>query len=275
MAQNPVDRITVTLRSFAGRGPALSEWAPSVGGGATTGRSQLAQSVPPGAEAAAAHLIRTVLQAAQDLDPRGLQVQLDVAATVLGLDRCVDEIVIPATREMRHRRATRHSETALDLIATEAIRAWLSGQGSFAPAPREVGPILLACGPRERHVVELESLALLLRVRRWPCRLLGARTSTFMLTIAAQAADAAAVVVMATETPGLPQAILSVLAIDALGVPAFLAGTAFETQPAQDQQPWRYLGSSVSGACALLTSTLIPPAQRRDAGNDRPEPQGR
>ena len=101
-------------------------------------------------------------------------------------------------------------------------------------------------------MVELESLALLLRFRRWPCRVLGARISTFTLTIAAQAADATAVVVMSADRRGLPQAILSVLAVDALGIPVFSAGAAFSHCTGHGQLPGRYLGNSVSGACALL-----------------------
>jgi len=141
-------------------------------------------------------------------------------------------------------------------MATEAIRTWLNSWESVAPPPLEVGPILLACGPRDRQVVELESLGLLLRYRRWPCRVLGARTPTFTLTIAAQAAAATAVVVMSTDGRGLPLAIGSVLAVDALGVPVFVAGAAFETPRNHQQLPGRYLGSSVSQACALLVTTL-------------------
>jgi len=241
----------------------LSEWAPSVGGGATTdqrrpARADESRSAHPDVEDIAAQIISRVRQASNDLDPRGLQAQLDVAAALLGLDRCVDEIVVPATREMHRPPSTGRRDTARDLMATEAIRAWLDGRGSFAPTPRDVGPILLACGPRDRQVVELESLALLLRFRRWPCRVLGARTSRFTLTIAAQAADATAVVVMSADRRGLPQAMLSVLAIGALGLPVFMAGTAFQPPPGQDPLPGRYLGTSVSGACAMLIRTLTP-----------------
>jgi hypothetical protein len=267
----------------------LSEWAPSVGGGATTDRRQPARGdestvgggattdrrqpgrvdgstlAKPDTDAPAAQLIRRVLQASDDRDPRGLQAHLDVAATLLGLDRCVDEIVIPATREMSRPPLTGGRDTTRDLMATEAIRAWLNGWGSFAPAPRNIEPILLACGPRDRQVAELESLALLLRYRRWPCRVLGARTSTFTLTIATRAADATAVVVLSADRRGLPQAILSVLAVAALGVPVFVAGAAFQPVPGRDELPGRYLGTSVSGACAMVISTLTPTALRTTA----------
>jgi hypothetical protein len=249
----------------------LSEVAPSVGGGASTGQDRVARTAEAGTEAPAAPFIRRVLQAVRELDPLGLQTQLDRAAAVLGLARCIDEIVIPATHHLSRLPATGERDADHELMATEAIRTWLNHRGSFAPAPREVGPILLACGPRDRHVVSLECLALLLRFQRWPCRVLGARVSTFTLTIAAKAADAAGVVIVSTESRALTHAVVSLQAIDGLGIPVFFAGSAFEPEHGSSRLPGacrpgghlpgRYLGSSAEGACALLLSTLTPVTQ--------------
>lgn len=161
--------------------------------------------------------------------------------------------------------ATGLCESAQQLMATEAIRTWLNHRGSFAPPPQEIGPILLACGPRDRDTVGLESLALLLRFHRWPCRVLGARISTFTLTIATQAADAVGVVVMSTESRGLQQAVAALLAVDALGIPVFFAGNAFEPEHSRRQLPGRYLGTRMGGACTQLIDTLAPAVQRRSA----------
>jgi len=240
----------------------VSEAAPSVGGSAPAGQVD--------AEAPAAQLIRRVLRAAQDLDPLGLQAQLDLGAAVLGLTRCVDEIVILATQELRRMLAGGLCDAAQQLMATEAVRTWLNHRGSFAPSPQEIGPILLACGPRDRDTVGLESLALLLRFQRWPCRVLGARVSTFTLTIAAQAAGAAGVVVMSTEGRGLPQAVAALLAVDALGIPVFFAGNAFEPEYSRRQLPGRYLGTRMGGACTQLIDTLAPALQRRSAAIHSP-----
>ncbi len=124
---------------------------------------------------------------------------------------------------------------------------------------------MLACGPRDRNMVDLESLALLLRFRRWPCRVLGARISPFALTIAAQAADATGVVVSSTEVRGRPYAVASLEAVDALDIPVFFAGDAFEPEDSRRQLPGRYLGTSSEGACTLLINTLTPAAQHRPA----------
>lgn len=210
------------------------------------------------------------MRAAQDLDPLGPQAQLDLVAAVLGLARCVDEILIPATQELRRMLATGLCESAQQLMATEAIRTWLNHRGSFAPPPQEIGPILLACGPRDRDTVGLESLALLLRFERRPCRVLGARISTFTLTIARQAADAVGVVVMSTESRGLPQAVTALLAVDALGIPVFFAGTAFEPEHSRRQLPGRYLGTRMGGACTQLIDKLAPAVKRRSAAVHSP-----
>ena len=244
------------------RRQALSEAARSVGGGAAIGKNRMAQAAAGGDQASAAQHIRRVLRAAEDLDPLGIQAELDRAAKVLGLARCVDDIVQPAMRQLHQLLATGQYDEAQDRMAAEAVRAWLNHRAAFAPAPQEIGPILLACGPRDRDTIALESLALLLRFQRWPCRVLGARVPTFTLTIAAQAADAAGVVVISTESRNQRQAIVSLQAVDELGIPVFFAGNAFESE-----HPRTELAGAVSGDHASrvrLATLLIEHAVRPD-----------
>jgi hypothetical protein len=247
----------------------VSEVAPFVGGGAAIGSSQLVDPAAEAAESPAAQLIRRVVAASRDLDPIVLQDKLDVATSFIGLARCIDEVVLPATRELRERVASGQFDVTQGVMATEAVRTWLNHRGLFAPAPRPVGPILLAAGPRDRSQIGLECLALLLRFERWPCRVLGARTSTFTLTVAAQAADAVGVVVMSTDDRARPHAVDSLRAVQAQGIPVFFAGDAFEPERSRRDVPGRYLGAGLGAACALLIDVLIhavPP--RSDAGED-------
>ncbi len=250
----------------------MSEAAPSVGGGAPTCPAELDDSAEAGAETFAAQIIRGVLQAAQDLDPVGLLAQLDLAAAVLGLARCIDQIVMPATRQLRRLPAAGERDAAQRLLATEAVRTWLNQRGSFGPPPDQLPPILLTCGPRDRDMIGLESLALLLRFQRFPCRVLGARITTFSLTIAARAADAAGVVVMSTDSRGLPHAVVALLAVDAMGIPVFFAGNAFEPEHSRRQLPGRYLGPSMEAACAQLVDTLAPAVRRSSTPVRSPAP---
>jgi hypothetical protein len=266
----PAQAIAAVRPLSAGKGEAVSEPAPSVGGSAATGQALVAGAV---AEAFAAQFIRRVLSATRDLDPLELQAQLDLAVGDLGLARCVDEIVIPLTQGLRGLLGTGQRDAAQQLMATEAIRTWLNHRGSFAPPPRETGPILLACGPRDRDTVGLESLGLLLRFERYPCRVLGARVSKFNLTIAAQAARAAGVVIICTESRGLSHAVAALLAVDALGIPVFFAGNAFEPEHARRRLPGLYLGTRTGVASTQLVETLAPAvsasAGRRCRGSGR------
>ena len=257
-------------------GASVSEVAPSVGGGAPAGRPSVASIVtggpsgqadiasrapaefgtPRAPDTSAGLIIRRIVTAAAELDPAGLQAQLDVGLAHLGLAGCVDQILLPAVAHLHQWQATQRHQSEDDLLAAEAVRAWLNNRGTFAPPPRDAGPILLACGPRDRQTIGLEALALLLRFRRWPCRSLGARTSTFTLTVAAQAADAAGIVVFSMDGRGRLSASASVRAVAALGFPVFFAGSSFDVGPGRDNLPGQYLGTRMADACALITTSL-------------------
>jgi len=238
----------------------LSEAASSVGGDAATGPPL--PGPDPGAasetESEAVHLLRAVLTASFNLDPFALQADLDRAVTLMGLARCVDEVLIPARRRLRRLLADGHHNAAQDLMATEAIRTWLNHRSSFAPKPLEVGPVLLACGPRDRDVIGLETLAMLLRFQQWPCRVMGARVPTFILTVAAQAADAVGVVIISTNKSGLPQAVCSLRAVDILGTPVFFGGPTFDPPAVRSGLPGRYIGPDAGMACAVVIDALLP-----------------
>ena len=236
----------------------MSEVAPSVGGGAPAGRQLIDEQRELGDESLAGRIIRDIVQAAHELDPAAVQSQLEIGRTRLGLGACVDRILLPAVGELHLLRASGQHDAAQDLLASEAVRSWLSRRSSLAPPPLDIGPILLACGPRDRQTITLESLALLLRFRCWPCRSLGARTSIFTLTVAAQAADAVGVVVISTDNRGRLAAGEALRAVDALGIPVFYAGKSFDAEHLRDHLPGRYLGSRMSDACAVLITTLQP-----------------
>ena len=68
-----------------------------------------------------------------------------------------------------------------------AFAAWLARQAFLAPPPFRPHPIVLACGPQDLHTIGLESFAVILARRGWPCRVLGARTPTEALVSAVQA----------------------------------------------------------------------------------------
>jgi len=220
-----------------------------------------------GTQGPAQELIQLILRAAEKLDAAAIRAGLDEAAASLGLGACMDDVLLPAMRQVGVWWAIGHCDVVQERMATEAVRAWLDRRGAFAPPPTRPRPILLACGPSDLHTIGLESTAVLLRYQGWPCRVLGARTPTVTLTTAAQAAAAAGVVVVSHLATGRLRAVESIRAVSELGIDVFYAGNAFATPRSRRGVPGRYLGVGVEDACATLTRALMPddpaPANRR------------
>ena len=99
---------------------------------------------------------------------------------------------------------------------------------------------------------------MLLRYQGWPCRVLGARTSTVTLATAARATAVAGVVVVSHLATGRLRAVESIRAVDDLGIDVFYAGNAFSTPRSRRGVPGRYLGVGIEDACAQLTRALAP-----------------
>lgn len=209
-----------------------------------------------GGRGPAQDLIHQILAAAERLDPVGIRVQLDHAAATLGLCACVDDVLLPAMRQVGVWWAAGHCDVAHERMATESVRAWLDRRSSFAPAPTRSRSILLACGPSDLHTIGLESTAVLLRYQGWPCRVLGARTPTVLLATAARASAVAGVVVVSHLASARLRAIESIRAVNDLEIPVVYAGNAFATPRSRRGVPGRYLGVRIEDACRQLTQAL-------------------
>ena len=201
-------------------------------------------------------LIHQILDDAERLDAASIRLHLDEATTQLGLAACIDDVLMPAMRQIGVWWAVGHCDVVQERMATEAVRAWLDRRSAFAPPPTRPRPILLACGPSDLHTVGLESTAVLLRYQGWPCRVLGASTSTATLAAAARATAVAGVVVVSHLATGRLRAVESIRAINDLGIEVFYAGNAFATPRSRRGVPGRYLGDSIKDACAQLTDAL-------------------
>jgi methylmalonyl-CoA mutase cobalamin-binding subunit len=203
--------------------------------------------------------ITRILDCAERLDPAGIRSCLDEARGTLGLGGCIDDVLLPSLRQVGSWWAIGHCDVVQERMTTEAVRAWLDRASAFAPAPTRRGTVLLACGPSDLHTVGLESLALLLRDGGFPCRVLGARTSTMTLITAAQAMNAAAVVVVCHLATGRLRAIGSIEAISRLGIKVFFAGNAFSSKRGRRPVPGSYLGVRIQDAYAEIEAALAPP----------------
>jgi hypothetical protein len=214
----------------------------------------------------AARWVTGAVRAARDGDPLLIRTDLDKASTSLGVGGCVDQVILPTLRMIGELWATGQCGTGEERIATEAIRSWLDWRVAYAPRPRTVGQVLLACGPRDLHTVGLESLALLLRLQGLPCRNLGARTSTRSLIIAALATQPAAIVIVCHMTGGRRHAVKSIAEATLLGGPVFYAGSAFVSSVGREDVPGAYLGVNLEAASQQIAASLT------SAGAERSRP---
>ena len=114
----------------------------------------------------------------------------------------------------------------------------------------------LVCGPLDHHTLGLEAIAALLRLRRWDCRMLGARTPADSLARAVTETDAIAVVLVSHLAAGRPAAIETLRAPELSLRHLFYAGGAFGSSRARRNVPGHYLGTNIAKAAELITDTL-------------------
>ena len=207
--------------------------------------------------------IHRLLAGSEQLNPSDMRVTLDEAAAVLGLADCVDDVLLPGMRQIGIWWQIGHCDIAQEHISTEAVRGWLNRAIVFAPAPTQPRPVLLACGPHDWHTIGLEALAMLLRYRGWPCRLLGARVATSAVVAEAAASQAAAVVVVSQLATGRRAAVQSLRAAQQARYPVFYAGHSFLTKKSHAAVPGTYLGHRLQDATTRIITALTetdPPA---------------
>ena len=207
------------------------------------------------------HLVRTadaavdaVVDAVIRHRPAAVRRALDAAAARLGPGPCVDDVVMPAVRRIARQPA---DDEVLDIsLAVEAARGWLESVVARAPAPSVRSPLVLACGPGDRHSLGLEALAMLLRCQRQPCRMLGARVTPARLSIAVEVNRPAGVVLVTNRDSGRRASTDVLRAVDFIGTYVFYAGTAFDPVPARQGVPGIYLGTSFQEACSTILRTV-------------------
>jgi hypothetical protein len=204
-----------------------------------------------------AEYVDELLRASALKDPTGVRAQLDGAVEVVGIGRCVDDVLLPALRQIGLRWSRGVLDIETERMTTETVRGWLEGLTLSAPEPDEIAPLILACGPRDRHSIGLEALSVLLRHGRRSCRLLGSRASSRSLTTAVRANQPSGVVVVShlrASRPGAAQSLRAVVATDPQ-VAIFYAGNAFTSIRLRRNLPGTYLGLHLQTARDFLLRT--------------------
>jgi MerR family transcriptional regulator, light-induced transcriptional regulator len=205
---------------------------------------------------AASEFVSDLLAAAERCDPIAVREHLTRAQGTLGLATCLDDVLLPAMRQVGLWWQTGRCDVEQEHLATEASRAWLETLTAHAPAPARPTPIVLACGPTDLHTIGLEALGTLLRYQQWSVRLLGARTSVPALETAIHATRAGAAVIVSHLNSGRARAVQSLHAANVLGVEVFYAGNSFTSPRSRRNLPGVYLGTRLQGACELIDTTL-------------------
>ncbi len=200
--------------------------------------------------------IKRLLDASQQMDPAGVRAVLDQATDEIGLAAALDQVLMPAMRQIGSWWETGRCDVAQEHLTTEAARGWLARMTALAPGPTSQRPILLACGPRDLHTLGLEALAALLTHRGCGCRLLGARTPERTLVTAVTATSAAAVVVVSHLSTQRRPAADAIRAVAGTGCPTFYAGNAFLFPRARSGVPGTYLGENLGAATARIHDSL-------------------
>ncbi|MET3807973.1 methanogenic corrinoid protein MtbC1 [Nakamurella sp. UYEF19] len=201
---------------------------------------------------------REVLDASIRLDSVGITRVLSEAAATIGVAVCIDEVVLPTMRQIGVWWAAGNYSIAQELMTTETVRAWLDELSTRAPVPTHRRPVFLACGPRDRHTLAGEALALLLRLQGWHCRVLGARISASSLMFAVAATPPAAVVVTSHLAAHRSHALPAITAVHDSGTTVFYAGNAFATFESREGVKGTYLGNHIGDACTLIRGVIEP-----------------
>lgn len=206
--------------------------------------------------------VQEIVGACVDYDPARVRHQLDLAVADIGVGGCLDEVLFPALRRIGVLWQSGQLDFESERLTSEVVRGWLEVLSLQAPHPVDAAPLLLACGPADRHSIGLEALGVLLQLHGRRCRVLGGRTPVRALTMAIQANQPSAVVIASHLRANRRSAALAVRAAAALVPEVFYAGNAFGTVRLRRHVPGTHLNANLQGACATILAA--PNRERRE-----------
>lgn len=206
--------------------------------------------------------INLMLEAVADRSSQGVRTALEQSHVDLGLATTVDDVLMPAMRQIGDWWETGRCDVAQEQLATRATRAWLADVATFAPPAADAAPVILACGPRDLHTVGLDALAALLAEQGCASRVLGPPTTEQRLIATIGATSSTAVVLVSHLATQRRPTVDALRAVTAAGCHAFYAGNAFSLARSREDVPGAYLGDSLSAAAAMILTVL--------AGDARP-----
>lgn len=200
-------------------------------------------------------LAAALLRAADHLDAAGVVEVLDRGFWLHGLAATVDDILLPALREIGSRWVKREWDVAQEHLASTTIQGWLRAHQQRETRLLSTGPVVvLACGPEEQHTLALDAFAALLAHEGLTSLDLGAQTPAASLEATVTRVDPAAVVVSCQMIGGRAATVAALQALTDTVSRLYYAGAAFSTQATRQAVPGTYLGTSLGAAAALLAA---------------------
>ncbi len=201
-------------------------------------------------------LFEQLLARTQLLDASGIRSALDVSLRAHGLALTLQEVLLPAMREIGAEWSRGRCGVEQEHLATGAVLAWLAERGAESPPARAERPVVLSGGPQDQHTIALEAFTVLLRREGFDCRNLGGQTPIASLWTAVEQSSAAAVVLVCHLAHHRVQAAQSLQAVAGSGALVFYAGAAFASTPARNGLPGSYLGDNLSQGVSTITAAL-------------------
>ena len=209
-----------------------------------------------GGQGPAQELIRQDSRRRRAVGPATIRARLDEATATLGLAACIDDVLLPAMRQIGVWWAVGHCDIVQERMATEAVRAWLDRRSAFAPAPTRTraDPAGVRTQRPAHHRPGINGSAVAVSGLAVP----GSRRQD----PDSHAGDRGAGDRGCRCGRGVPsgdratRAVESIRAVDELGIAVFYAGNAFSAPRSRRGVPGRYLGVGIKDACAQLTQTL-------------------
>jgi methanogenic corrinoid protein MtbC1 len=202
-------------------------------------------------------LVREFVVAAHRLEPLEIAAVLNRSRSSLGLDRTIDEVLLPGMRTIGRWWETGRCDVAHEHVATEACNGWLAGTTNAAPPPWQPTSIVLACGPRDLHTIGLQAMGVLLTHRGWSCRMLSARVPAESLSLVQHQTGAGGVIVVSHLSSARRAAVEALRVVGASGVELFFAGNAFVSRQSRIGVPGTYLSTNLAEAAELVTTTML------------------
>ncbi len=102
--------------------------------------------------------VQEIVVACASYDPARVRDELDLAVAAIGVGGCLDEVLFPALRQIGLLWQSGQLDFEAERLTSEVVRGWLEVLALQAPEPVDAAPLLLACGPADRHSIGLEAL---------------------------------------------------------------------------------------------------------------------